>query len=720
MSPRRNVDGPASDGPLSIEADEDGLTVFDAIERHQIRLGISQSSSLRRLDPEGFRYPIDSLVAVDTEAIELPTVVAAFVQDADGEMVEQVDPLSEATLDAGTYTIELTTPVKLYVRADGPMTVDTNPPSPQITFDESTTVQIGARSRHEHPAGTITTTTDPVDMMTAVSHLGSALKTHSPERSYPTLRGHPPLIEVGEELDVPETIETPDTDITIEIPAEYRSIYVATPLAYYLGATLEPSPAPKIVAGDYEYRLDTTRGFEAEVEAVLKRLFLLDCVVRSEGVYGVDIHEREALEERLDLDWTGLFEAPLAERVATFLEVPHAEIEDHVPGWKQTTHVAPTPNSVELLPFLVNDLAVVRSPQTQDFGSTDLKTAAVRDFMRGEDGATAAEPFTRSVTGTASKTPNTVRPAATDSVEQAWIGEGAPLGASKPTTTAFKNRLARDRSEGDIRVTVVCNDAQMDTERDLVNEVYGDRDDLPFTVSVYRNLSTADLRDVLTEPADLFHFIGHIDGEGFKCADGLLDAATLDEVGVDAFFLNACQSYGQGMELIERGGIGGVVTVRDVVNRGAEAIGHVMARLLNRGFPLSAALDIASDESIMSNRYVVIGDSGFTLSQAESRTPVTLDVDSEATDDATLSVTLRGYPTDHAGMGSVLIPAFGDGGERYLASGSVTTETMTPEELLDVLSMESIPVRLDGELHWSSDLTYATLHETLSGTTQKR
>ena len=36
--------------------------------------------------------------------------------------------------------------------------------------------------------------------------------------------------------------------------------------------------------------------------------------------------------------------------------------------------------------------------------------------------------------------------------------------------------------DGDIDITVVCNDAEMTEERDLIGDIYGDRDELPFDV----------------------------------------------------------------------------------------------------------------------------------------------------------------------------------------------------------------------------------------------
>ncbi|MFC7166298.1 hypothetical protein [Halospeciosus flavus] len=242
----------------------------------------------------------------------------------------------------------------------------------------------------------------------------------------------------------------------------------------------------------------------------------------------------------------------------------------------------------------------------------------------------------------------------------------------------------------------------MDAEGDVVNDAYGQRSDLPFDVNVHRHLTTDELREVLAEPTDFFHFIGHIDGEGFKCPDGLLDVADLDHVGVDAFFLNACQSYGQGMELLEKGSISGVATVRDVVNRGAEAIGKTIAHLLNRGFTLNAALDVASDESIMSNRYVVVGDGTFALTQSESRTPIVYEVEEVDDVDDDYRLTIHAYPTSDAGMGSILFPFVEN--RYYLNSGQVDSFVLSEGELVDLLQLEDVPVKTEDDLYWSHEL----------------
>ncbi|GGL61231.1 hypothetical protein GCM10009039_19270 [Halocalculus aciditolerans] len=647
-----------------------------------------------------FVFPVDTAVTASTTSISFDDGVPVIVRDADGETVTEARPTTTRSFDAGTYSVEFCAALKLYVRVDAGFDLAVEPGQTRLDFADETTVRIGARSRHEHPAGTITTTTDPADVMRAVSLLGSALKTTTPERSYPTLRGHPPLVELGDEFDAPDHLERPDTGVRVEVPADYESVFVVAPLAYYLGADVVPGDDPRLVAGDFTHSLDHRDGLAAGVEEALKQVFILDCATRTEGVYDVDLHERDELDAAVDLDFPALYDADAEARLAAYFAVPFETVAPHVPEWKQTTHVAPTPDSVELLPHVVNDLALVRPPQTRALGDADAKTDAVRDFMRSTGASTP---------GSATAVPRTVRPEHTPSIEQSWIGEGAPLGASKPTRDAFENALGRTPSDGDVDVAVVCNDDAMNAEGDVVNDAYELRGDVAMNVTVYERLHTDALRDLLASDVDFLHFIGHIDGEGFKCPDGLLDARTLDDdaVGVDAFLLNACRSYEQGMALLERGSIAGVVTVRDVVNRGATAIGQTLARLLNHGFPITAALDVAGEESFMSNRYVVVGDGGFSLAPTRGRTPAVYEVDEHADD--TYTVGIDAYPTSDAGMGSMTVPYFDGNDQYFLNSGRVSEFTLDHGDLIEFLTLQDVPLRVDGDLTWSTEFALDAL-----------
>ncbi|WP_423751415.1 hypothetical protein [Salinirarus marinus] len=696
---RGDVAPSGTDGRLEVSFsaldEEPGVRISDPIERHQFRLLTDTPVRPSPSDAPPFRFPVDAATRISARKITLPTVVAVYVRDAEGSMLAEAEHFAYEEFPAGTYSIELCAPIKLYLRVDAPVTVASDMAQTRIEFGEETTVSVGARSHHERPAATITTTSDPHDVMTAVSAFSSALKTTSSERSYPTLRGHPPLVELGDHLDVPSGVTPPDTGVDIEIPPDYRSIYVAAPLSYYLGADLVPGDSPRIVApGGFEHGLDTVRGFEGEVERVLKQTFFFDCLTRTEGYYEVDLYERNEIEDAVDVDFDALYGWPLAEQLRTYLDVPFSAIEPYLPEWKLTTHVSPTQENVELLPFVTDDLAIVRTPKGDAISRSEVQTAAAGEFFRGDA-------LTRSAAPDDGGDRSYVQPEAADSLEQAWIGEGAPIGASKATSRAFHNRLDRSPAEGDIGITVVCNDHRMTEERDTVDDVYGSREDLPFDVGMFHDLTCAELREVLTSQTDFLHYIGHIDGEGFECADGKLDATTLDRVGTDAFLLNACQSYEQGAALVEAGAIAGIVTLTDVLNSGAIRMGRMLARLLNRGFPIGSALEIARDESIIGDQYTIVGDSGLSLARTDGGPP-NLCVIRPQEDGYELD--WRTYPTTRLGMGSLVMPWIHDEDQYHLSSGASKTFEMTRDELEQFLSLETVPVKIDGRLRWSDDL----------------
>lgn len=702
MRQSRSEGAPDADdaGPIVFDASGEELTVADTIERQRQCVLTSRAVDPTPTPTDSFAHPVDAAVSVSTASLRFPRRVSTLVISETGAR-ENVERGESRALADGPHQIEFEYLFKMYVSFSGRAFLEVNDDEVRLDLPGETEVSIGARSPHEHPAGTITTTTDPVDMMAAVEAMGSALKTTSPERSFPTLRGHPPLVELGDELDIPEHLSAPQTDVVLEIPADYRSVFVASPLAFYLGASLRPAPAPALIVGDTVHELDTGDDFEEAVARVLKHVFTLDCVTRTEGLYQVSLNERDELEAAVDVDFERLYDASLCERLDAYLDIPFDVVEPYVPEWKQTTHISPSPDQIELLPFLVDDLAIIKSPQTNTVGDKTLKSDAVDAFMRNEE-----EAFTRSASTTEADTPTTVRPTETGSVEQSWVGDGAPLGASKPVAAAFHNQLERGQSEGPITISVVCNEAEMASETALVDEIYGESDNFPFEVDVRRNLSTEELAAVLSEPVDFFHFIGHVDGQGFKCNDGVLTGEDIENVAVDAFFLNACQSYDTGMELIESGAIAGVATVRDVVNRGAEQLGVAIARLLNTGFSLNAALEVARGESVMSSRYVVVGNGGHAVAQCESGEPNVSVIERQGD---VFEVSFRTYPHNRLGMGTLVHPSFGENTQYYLGSGEVETFSVTPTELESYLSLSEMPVRVDGELRWSDEVSVSEL-----------
>jgi hypothetical protein len=698
--------GDESRSILSFASTNTELEVIDQVDRHRFALETPSSNAPTRTNTDRFRFPVDKAVTITTESLTLPIVVPVCVRDDNGAILTKVEHTAHETFPDDTYSLELFAPIKLCLRVDSTVTVTSDMTGMTIDFDTPTEVLVGAQSASKHPTTTITTTDDPEDVMAAVSTFGAALKTTAPERSMPSFRGHPPLLERGDELAVPETIDPPDTGVRLELPPEYRSIYVAAPLAYYLGASLVPSDTPRLVADTgFEHALDPACGFEREVERILKQVFFLDSLTQPEGLYPVSLHERQTIEPHVDLDFAALYDQSSAARLETYLDVPFSVLEDHLPEWKQTAHIAPIPSSAEMLPFTVNDLAVVRTPQAETGSASNLQAAAVDEFLR-------ADAVTRSSASHSPTSDDYVKPEQAESLEQVWVDEGTPLGASKATITAYRNRLDRTPTDGDIEITVVCNeidhtpvcsdsDMEMTEERDLVNRTYGSRADLPFAVTVHRDVTTEELRSVLNTSTDFCHYIGHVNEDGFECVDGTLDAATLDTVGVDAFMLNACRSYEQGMALLEGGSIGGIVTLSEVMDSEAITIGRTLARLLNRGFPLNAALDIARDETLFGGKYTVVGDGGLAIAQAESRTPYLATVE---TNGDVFDVEFELYPTRQSGMGSVFVPYLENNEEYVLNSNQLQWGSVTREDLQNFLRLENAPVRFNGDLRWAHEL----------------
>jgi hypothetical protein len=289
-----------------------------------------------------------------------------------------------------------------------------------------------------------------------------------------------------------------------------------------------------------------------------------------------------------------------------------------------------------------------------------------------------------------------------DALEQGWIGDGVPIGANKLLPKAFQNRFDREVSAGDISITIIQNDTRMDEERDLVDTAYGERENLPFDVSVHRNLHVAELRDVLETECDFLHYIGHADPDGFECPDGKLNVDSLTSTSIDTFLLNACSSYHQGVKLIEAGAIGGIVTLTDIISSEAVSIGELIAKLLNTGFPLGAALSIAREESILGGQYIVVGDGSMTVTQPSGRTPNLLDI---SVNGNSYAVTMHTYAKTTAGLGTIIVP-FLDGNNTYfLSSGEVGPFDAPTNQLMDFLEMDNVPVRLpSNQVKWSFSL----------------
>ncbi|WP_231184244.1 CHAT domain-containing protein [Haladaptatus sp. DYF46] len=680
-------------------AERAGLDIYDAIENVRFALFTGESVHPTPVDTSGFYFPVDAAVEIETPTLEIPQDVPVALRGQNGTMIVETSDERDRTLGSDDYLVELsTTPMKLYFLVNGRLTLEHRDDTVRFSFDGKTAVRVGARSFHDRPAGTITVTDDVRDTMRAVSRFGSALKTLSPERSFPTLRGHPPLVERGDEFAAPTSLDPPETDVKLVVPPDREHVYPVVSLAYYLGASVVPGGDPRLVAGSFERSLTGPGGYVETVNRTLRQVFFLDCLTRTEGYYTVELHEREAVEPLVDLDFADLYEMPLAERLAAYLSVPFRTLESHIPNWRLGVDLTPTAENVEYTPYLAKDLALVRIPDTPTPKAIKPMSDAQTEFFRSP----SSDALARGVIGWDTVDERDVFQVdpMSNVIEQAWAGPGYPLTVNKLDVSALRRRIDRRPSDDTIDIHVVCNDERM-MEEDTVRELYGLRDLLDFDVTAHYDLSREEFADLLARSADFVHYIGHVDDSGILCADGPLDVKSVSEVGASAFLLNACQSYEQGHELVTKGSRGGVVTLSPVGNPMATELGRTLARLLNCGFPLRVALSIAQRHSTHGYQYTVLGDGGLSLVQSERGIPRHISV--ERTDGDRFDVEVNAYPTDLFGFGSHVNLDHVWSRLRYLASEPLTRLVLTTEQLRAVCSTQLLPIEIGGELHWSDE-----------------
>ena len=709
--------------------------LVDAIE--EVRLPVaaegpgagSRSTTTRLATADRFHAPVDGCWAVEATAVTPLCTADVYVRDADNAVVATATAEAPARVPPGPHVLELSTaPVKTYVAVDGPARVSYEDRYPRVSLDvperdsrddADGEILLGARSRRTSPAGTVTVPDSPAGLARAISTFGSALATTSPERSFPTLRGHPPLVERGESFEAPRFVERVDTGVTLGVPFAYDALYSATPLAFYLAADVEESTDPFLRAGEYHHDLPRDPdALAAELGDLLRHCFTLDCATRacSAGLYDVDLHVHEVLTERLDPPWAEWYEADLAERTAAYLDVPTEATLDCV-EWPHTTDVVPVAENHSALPFLAADLSVVRSPPPQTDATSDGGVTELDDFVRASREAVRGAALTRSASGADGFVRDAIRgptqnarddsesivtPKPADSIAQAWIGPGFPMRAAKPTVETYRRRLDRTPAEDlTIGVTVVCNDEAMVDE---LGDTYGFRDHVTFDIREERDLTREELRDLLAEDHDFFHYVGHVDERGMECADGFLDLRGLETTGVDAFLLNACTSYQQGMGLVEAGALGGVVSLTDLPNSLATRVGRDLARLFDAGFPLYAALDVVGTGPFAESAYSIAGDPLVQLCQCSSGTPVVFILSSVHSKNKEVCVEPRLYTTRTRSIGTMSRTVLIGPDTSNIASGGIPPITTSYDQFIECMQMGTTPLLHGNNLTWTDQI----------------
>lgn len=687
-----------SDDLVSITTldEHSGVLVHGLVDDVRFEIRTDRSVVPRPVSTDRFQFPVDEAVTIEVEELVAPQAVALYARSLDDGSETQLWRDDGGRLGDGRYEVQImtATPI-LYLRVSGPVAIPQDDDRLRLQFEGSQEVEVGARTSHEQPAGTVQTTEDPHDVARIVSTFGTALKTFSPERSFPTLRGHPPIVEVGGELSIPDIVSQPDSGVIVEVPPDIKWLYRVAPLAYYFGATVECGREPRVIA-DGESLTLSPDGLHVEerVDRLLRQSFLLDCIVRTEGLYQLELEARTALEDTLPFDLTSMYDASLPERVATYDDIPYHLVEPHVPQWPIRSTVTPEPAHLGYLPFLAYWLSSVHVTDRPDPSSLPSPPDEVTDFVR----ETHPRGGSRAATEEHPNSPDT-ECMTSEALTQMWIADGIQTGRIKPDLERIRETATHETATNDeISVAVVCTDrAMLDETRE---GIYGLRDVVDFDVTAHHYTSVADLREVLQQNIDFFHYVGHVDDGGFECTDGHLDAATLESTGVKAFLLNACRSYDQGQALVDAGAKGGIVTLRRVFNHRATSFGRQAARFLNQGYPLDATFSLLDYASVPTDRYTVVGAPRYSVCQTKGGTNLAGIL--ERTGNAYELVHVQ-YPAETSDIGTLTDFWQIEGSGHHIASGELTSLTLSPDEVSSCLENISDPIAYEGEFHWPGD-----------------
>lgn len=249
-------------------------------------------------------------------------------------------------------------------------------------------------------------------------------------------------------------------------------------------------------------------------------------------------------------------------------------------------------------------------------------------------------------------------------------------------------------------MVVVINDEAMLEEREAVERIYRLRaTELSMDVSVEESLCRSGLREVFGSPVDFLHYVGHCDAAGLRCADGSLSTADLEGTEVQTFFLNACGSFEQGLELVRRGSVAGAVTLANVLNREASRVGMTFARLVMHGFSVSRALSLASRQSLTNRFYGVVGDGTHRLAQGDDAFPAELIM----TEPSPGKFAVRfEFPALNVPGGIARPRQPHDAG--FVLRGCPSEALLDRETFASFLRTVQVPVILGNEFHWSTDL----------------
>lgn len=652
-------------------------------------------------DPQhDFPRAVVDAVGGEATALRLPPGLLRL-RRVDSETEREPTAPAEGTvqLPDAAHLLRIEGAAVVFVRFDGPATLTDAGGAPTLSFSERRAVTVGVGDRSDRPE-TVTVPRSPAGVATALSVMPAGHLTATPDRSLPEMRAPPPRIEYGETLSIPDSVTArrPDPSVVLELPPSLDYLVPASSLVHYLGADVriadDEDAWPTLRTANLEREFDPNPGYQSEVARILRRSFLLDCLVRGAGPNGRDVAEADLLTE-VDLDAESLYCADAGTRLEAYLDAPFEEVSTRLPDWHLSMYVSPTYDHVRTLPYLLSNLPNVFLPEAKPLGTDERLSRSLDDFYR------AGGPDDRGASDSGDVPDvNPVKPVLGTGRAHGWLAEGVPIDVFKSIPEAYEHRSRYPENPQSLSVVAVLNDKRMIDEYNDAAEIYESGPaGLDIEVTVKKRTTRAELAEVFESPHDLVHYIGHCEESGLRCVDGNLAIENIEESNVETFFINACGSYYEGLELVEKGSVAGAVTFDKVLDGHAARVGTTFVRLLINGFSLERALALARRRIIMGKDYTVVGDGTHVLTEPGIPAPAVATIDEN--DDGTYRLK---YDTNSPRVaGDIYAPPFPEDERSHLLGTSHRTD-LTAEDLSDFLDRTDIPVIYDGDIHWSGDL----------------
>ncbi len=636
----------------------------------------------------------DTVVSGEASRLRFPPVHATVNDLETGATLALGTDTGPLPLADGSYLVRIGGGVRAFVRFDGEATLS----KPEyerleLSFQGSTPVTVGFVTRVRQSDTVATVPRTPQGVATALSLFPAGHRTATPDRSFPTMRGEPPRVSFGDQEDVPTVLRKrrEPTDVRLELPADIRYLLPAASFAHYLGAEVVATEGatPTLQIRDETWTLPSLPDFQFAVARRLRQVFLLDCVARGAGPYGVDLGLLDEFDG-LELDPQRLYAAPIADRVAAYLDTPFEAVKDALPDWHLSMYVKPTYDHIEVLPYVLSGLPNLFLPTSDPLDEEEWLTRSLGDFYRGER-ATAGEVASIDL----------VEPSLGPGRMHGWLADGVPIDVFKTIPEAYPNRERYlETTDDPISVLAILNDRGMRGEHETAVETYRTSAvDLDLDITVRENLRVDELATAFETRHDLVHYIGHCETEGLKCSDGYLSVDEIGESKAQTFFLNACGSYEEGLKLIRKGSVAGGVTFREVLDSQAAVVGATFARLMMYGYCIERALDKARRRIMTGKDYAVVGDGTHVLTQSDDLVPPDVAVD--RLDGDRFSVR---YGVESPRLPGSLYHPYIQNDDTMHLTGTEQEFEVDQEELRDFLDYLDRPVLFDGDLAWSDEV----------------